>query len=66
MRTKLSLYNTISAVALQIVNLNVNLICRRDDKVYGSEVNGLVTSNRQFITYSTWWRQPGGSGSLCA
>jgi O-antigen/teichoic acid export membrane protein len=52
MRTKLSLYNTISAVALQIVNLIVNLILPPVMiKVYGSEVNGLVTSIRQFITY---------------
>ncbi len=52
MRTKLSLYNTISAVALQIVNLIVNLILPPVMiKVYGSEVNGLVTSVRQFISY---------------
>ncbi len=52
MRTKLSLYNTISAVALQIVNLIVNLLLPPVMiKVYGSGVNGLVTSIRQFISY---------------
>jgi len=52
MRTKLSLYNSISAVLLQIVNLIVNLILPRVlINVYGSSVNGLVTSIRQFISY---------------
>jgi O-antigen/teichoic acid export membrane protein len=52
MRTKISLYNTISAIALQFVNLIVNLILPPVlIKVYGSEVNGLVISIRQTITY---------------
>ena len=52
MRTKLSIYNTISAIVLQIVNLIVNLILPRVMiGVYGSSVNGLVTSIRQFISY---------------
>ncbi|HOQ06428.1 MAG TPA: hypothetical protein PK127_01310 [Clostridiales bacterium] len=52
MRTKLSFYNSISAVALQIVNIIVNLILPRVMiTVYGSNVNGLVTSIRQFISY---------------
>lgn len=52
MRTKLSFYNSISAVALQFVNIIVNLILPRVMiTVYGSNVNGLVTSIRQFISY---------------
>lgn len=52
MRTKLSIYNTISAIVLQIVNLVVNLILPQIMiTVYGSSVNGLVTSIRQFISY---------------
>ena len=52
MRTKLSIYNSISAVALQMVNIIVNLILPRVMiMVYGSNVNGLVTSIRQFISY---------------
>ncbi len=52
MRTKLSIYNTSSAIVLQIVNLIVNLILPQIMiRVYGSPVNGLVTSIRQFISY---------------
>ncbi len=52
MRTKLSIYNSTSAVILQIVNMVVNLILPQVMiTVYGSSVNGLVTSIRQFITY---------------
>lgn len=52
MRTKLSIYNSTSAIVLQIVNLIVNLILPRVMiTVYGSSVNGLVTSIRQFISY---------------
>ncbi len=52
MRTRLSIYNTISAIVLQIVNLVVNLILPQVMiTVYGSSVNGLVTSIRQFISY---------------
>lgn len=52
MRTKLSIYNSISAVVLQIVNLVVNLILPQVMiRVYGSSVNGLVSSIRQFLSY---------------
>ena len=52
MRTKLSLYNTIGAIALQIINLIVNLILPQVMiRIYGSVVNGLVTSIRQIISY---------------
>ena len=52
MRTKLSIYNSMSAVILQIVNMVVNLILPKVMiTVYGSSVNGLVTSVRQFISY---------------
>ena len=52
MRTKISIYNTISAIMLQIVNMVVNLILPQVMiRVYGSSVNGLVTSIRQFISY---------------
>ncbi len=52
MRTKLSLYNSISAVVLQIVNLVVNLVLPKVMiTVYGSSVNGLVNSIKQFISY---------------
>jgi hypothetical protein len=51
MRTKLSIYNTISAIVLQIVNLIVNLILPQVMiRVYGSSVNGLFTSIRQIIS----------------
>lgn len=52
MRTKLSIYNSISAVILQLVNMVVNLVLPQIMiTVYGSSVNGLVTSIRQFISY---------------
>ncbi len=52
MRTKTSLYNTACAMLLQVVNLVVNLILPRVIvDVYGSAVNGLVSSIRQFIGY---------------
>lgn len=52
MRTKISFYNSISAIVLQIVNLIVNLILPQVMiRVYGSSVNGLVTSIKQFISY---------------
>ena len=52
MRTKLSFYNASSAILLQIVNMLValtlpNIIITE----YGSAVNGLVNSIRQFIQY---------------
>lgn len=52
MRTRLSIYNTISAIILQIVNLVVNLVLPQVMiRIYGSPVNGLVTSIRQVISY---------------
>jgi O-antigen/teichoic acid export membrane protein len=52
MRTKLSLYNTISAIVLQIINMIVNLVLPQVMiRVYGSAINGLVTSIRQIISY---------------
>ena len=52
MRTKLSIYNSISAVILQLVNMAVNLVLPQIMiTVYGSSVNGLVSSIRQFISY---------------
>lgn len=52
MRTKLSIYNTISAIVLQLVNLAVNLVLPQVMiRIYGSSVNGLVTSVRQTISY---------------
>ena len=52
MRTKLSLYNTGSAMLLQIVNMIINLILPRVIALeYGSATNGLVNSIRQFVQY---------------
>jgi len=52
LRTKLSLYNTASAMLLQMINLIVNLILPGILIVeYGSTMNGLVSSIRQFIQY---------------
>ncbi|NTV91413.1 MAG: hypothetical protein HGA22_13810, partial [Clostridiales bacterium] len=52
MRAKLSLYNTLCAVILQIANLIINLVLPKIMILeYGSAVNGLVTSIRQFIAY---------------
>lgn len=54
MRTKLSAYNTVSAMLLQFINLIVNLILPGVMiNVYGSAMNGLVSSIRQFIQYFT-------------
>jgi O-antigen/teichoic acid export membrane protein len=52
MRTKLSLYNTISAIFQQIINLVVNFILQKVMiTIYGSAINGLVSSIRQIISY---------------
>ena len=51
-RTKKFLYNTTSSALLQIVTLIVGLITPRIMlRVYGSEVNGLISSITQFISY---------------
>ena len=54
MRTRLSLYNTIAAALLQLVNMVVNFILPRIlISQYGSAMNGLVSSTRQMISYFT-------------
>lgn len=51
-RTKKFMYNTVTTAIYQVVVLLVGLITPRVFlKAYGSEVNGLVTSINQFITY---------------
>jgi len=51
---KTSLYNTISSIVLQFVVMLTGLILPKLYIVtYGSEVNGLVTSITQFISYFT-------------
>ncbi len=51
-RTKISLYNTLCAIILQVANLIINLVLPKVMIMeYGSSVNGLVTSIRQFISY---------------
>lgn len=52
MRTKLSLYNSGSAMLLQIVNMIVSLVLPGIiATAYGSSTNGLVNSIRQFTQY---------------
>ena len=52
MRSKISVYNTSSAMLLQIVNMVINLIRPRIIVLeYGSAANGLVNSIRQFVQY---------------
>ena len=52
MRAKLSLYNTTSAMLLQIVNMIAVFILQRAIALeYGSATNGLVFSVRQFTQY---------------
>ena len=51
-RTKKFIYNTIATALLQIVNMAVGFILPKIMLVYyGSEINGLVSSITQFITY---------------
>lgn len=51
-RSKKFLYNTVCAASYQIVLLVVGFITPRYMlKYYGSEINGLITSITQFITY---------------
>lgn len=53
-RTKKFLYNTVSTAVLQVVTMAVGFILPKVMlNVYGSEINGLVTSITQFITYLT-------------
>ncbi|HOQ75612.1 MAG TPA: hypothetical protein PK369_03465 [Thermoclostridium sp.] len=52
MRSKISVYNTSSAMLLQVVNMVINLILPRIIVLeYGSAANGLVNSIRQFVQY---------------
>lgn len=52
MRSKSSLYNLLAAMILQIVTLIVGIILPRVMILtFGSEINGLVSSIRQFISY---------------
>lgn len=52
MRTKKALYNNISAVILQIITLVFGLILPRlKIGTYGSELNGLVSSSNQIVSY---------------
>lgn len=52
MRSKNSMYNLLAAVMLQLVNLIVGMILPRIMLVsFGSEVNGLTSSIKQFIGY---------------
>lgn len=54
MRSKNSMYNLSAAMMLQVINLVVGIILPRVMlTTFGSEVNGLVTSIRQFINYLT-------------
>lgn len=51
-RTKKFFYNSLTAASLQIITMLAGLIIPRLMlKVYGSEINGLVTSISQFISY---------------
>ncbi|QDH19703.1 hypothetical protein [Saccharibacillus brassicae] len=52
MRTKRALYNTLTAIFMQLVNFGAGLIIPRlIIQSYGSDVNGLVVSVVQFIGY---------------
>lgn len=54
MRSKKSMYNLLAAMSLQFVNLGVSIILPRVMLLsFGSEINGLVSSIRQFINYIT-------------
>ena len=51
-RTRVFLFNTLTAAALHIVTIIAGFIVPRIMlTVYGSEINGLVTSVTQFIAY---------------
>lgn len=54
MRSKSSIYNLLAAMILQIVSLIVGIILPRIMLIsFGSEINGLVSSIKQFISYLT-------------
>ncbi|KLE14594.1 hypothetical protein [Clostridium sp. C8] len=53
-RTKKFFYNSVSSAVLQIITMIVGIIIPRIVlKYYGSEINGLVSSISQFISYFT-------------
>ncbi len=52
MRTKKAIYNNIASMSLQFIMLLISLVVPRIIiKTYGSEVNGLISSLKQFIVY---------------
>ena len=54
MRSKSSMYNLLAAMGLQIIALAVGIILPRVMIMsFGSEINGLVSSIKQFISYLT-------------
>jgi O-antigen/teichoic acid export membrane protein len=54
MRSRKSMYNLLAAMMLQLVNLAISIILPRVMiMAFSSEVNGLVSSIRQFINYLT-------------
>ncbi len=54
MRSKSSVYNLMAATVLQFVTLIIGIILPKlMIEIYGSEINGLVSSIKQFISYIT-------------
>ena len=54
MRSKSSMYNLIAAMLLQIITLIIGIVLPRVMLLsFGSEINGLVSSIKQFISYIT-------------
>src|SRR5690554_3565924 len=52
MRTKKAVFNNLSAASLQMINLLFGLIIPRlMIKAYGSELNGLLSSSKQMVSY---------------
>lgn len=52
MRTKLSIYNSMSAIFLQLINLGINFVLPVIIITeYGSSLNGLVSNIRQLVIY---------------
>lgn len=54
MRSKSSMYNLLAAMMLQVISLIIGIILPRVMLMtFGSEINGLVSSIKQFISYLT-------------
>lgn len=52
MRTKLSIYNSLSAIFLQLINMGINFVLPAIIITeYGSSLNGLVSNIRQLVFY---------------